>query len=200
MNTDLFKDRAADYDQRPVPQQISEGVVAALIERVALTSTMRVLDFGAGTGLLSEKIAPRVLQLTAVDISASMLAKLVEKPALRDRVEVVCQNLLEQPLGRTFDLVVSAMAAHHVEDTAALLQTLYAHVAPGGTIALADLDSEDGTFHPPGVEGVFHAGFDRAALTALMLQAGFKAPHITTACEVSRDGRPFPIFLAIAQV
>jgi hypothetical protein len=53
MNTDLFKDRAADYDQRPVPQQISEGVVAALIERVALTSTMRVLDFGAGRAYLT---------------------------------------------------------------------------------------------------------------------------------------------------
>jgi 2-polyprenyl-3-methyl-5-hydroxy-6-metoxy-1,4-benzoquinol methylase len=199
MNTDLFKDRAADYDQRPVPQQISEGVVAALIERVALTPMMRVLDFGAGTGLLSEKIAPRVAKLTAVDISESMLAKLVEKPALRECVEVVCQNLLEQPLGRRFDLVVSAMAAHHVEDTAALLKTLHAHVAPGGTLALADLDSEDGTFHPPGVEGVFHAGFDREALVALLLAAGFKAPHITTACEVSRDGRAFPIFLATAQ-
>jgi hypothetical protein len=47
--TDHFKDRAADYDAQPVPQQISEGVTAALTARVAMTPDMTVLDFGAGT-------------------------------------------------------------------------------------------------------------------------------------------------------
>ncbi|NIV32583.1 MAG: methyltransferase domain-containing protein, partial [Anaerolineae bacterium] len=69
-------------------------------------------------------------------------------------------------LERQFDLIVSAMALHHVEDTERLLQRFHQHLSPGGGIALADLDQEDGSFHPPEVEGVFHDGFDRTALEA----------------------------------
>ena len=72
--TDLFKDRAADYDQRPVPQQISEGVTAAMLATVPMGPETRVLDFGAGTGLLCAKIAPHVAHVVAVDISEAMLA------------------------------------------------------------------------------------------------------------------------------
>ena len=39
------------------------------------------------------------------------------------------------------------MAMHHVEDTAHFLKTLYDHLNPGGFIAVADLDKEDGSFH-----------------------------------------------------
>ncbi|HMV67737.1 MAG TPA: methyltransferase domain-containing protein, partial [Myxococcota bacterium] len=105
---------------------------------------------------------------------------------------------LAAPLAERFDLIVSAMAMHHVEDTAALLRSLRAHLAPGGQIALADLDAEDGSFHPPGVEGVFHAGFERAALGAAIEAAGFSAPRFTTACVVHRDGREYPVFLVTA--
>ena len=47
------------------------------------------------------------------------------KPELVGKVEPVCQNILEVPLGRRVELIVSAMAMHHVEDTAALARTLF---------------------------------------------------------------------------
>ncbi|MFT4977942.1 MAG: putative AdoMet-dependent methyltransferase [Myxococcota bacterium] len=90
------------------------------------------------------------------------------------------------------------MAAHHVEDTGKLLRTLHDHLRPGGQLALEDLDAEDGTFHPPGIEGVFHAGFDREALATLAHEAGFTNPRFVTACEVDRGGRSYPIFLLTA--
>ena len=196
--TDHFKDRAADYDAQPVPQQISEGVTAALTARVAMTPDMTVLDFGAGTGLVAAKIAPHVGRLIAVDISEAMLAQLKSRPELAGRVEVVCQDLLTTPLAERVDLVTSAMAMHHVQDTPALLRALRDHLVSGGQIALADLDVEDGTFHPPGVEGVFHHGFDRAVLGAQLTAAGFVDVVFGTACTVSRDGRPYPVFLVTA--
>lgn len=196
--TDLFKDRAADYDARPVPQQISEGVSAALQARVPLSPTMTVLDFGAGTGLLAAKLAPRVGRLLAVDISEAMLEQLKAKAELAGRVEIFCQDILTRPLTERVDLVTSAMAMHHVQDTPALLQTLHDHLVPGGRLALADLDVEDGTFHPPGIEGVFHHGFDRAVLGAQLQAAGFVDVAFGTACTVSRDARPYPVFLVTA--
>lgn len=196
--TDLFADKAADWDERPVPMQISEGVARALDAQVTLAPDMRVLDFGAGTGLLCGHVAPRVGHVTAVDISPAMLARLAEKAELREKVEVVCQDLLEAPLAQRFDLVVSAMAMHHVEDTGALLRALHDHLVPGGRLALADLDHEDGTFHPAGTEGVHHEGFDRAELGAIANAAGFVDVHFETACEVDRDERRYPVFLLTA--
>ena len=128
-----------------------------------------------------------------------MLEKLAEKPELQGKAEVFCQNILETPLDQQADVVVSAMAAHHVEDTRALMEALFAHIAPGGRLALADLDSEDGSFHPPGMDGVYHSGFDREALGALAREAGFVDTDFVTACEVQRNEQNYPIFLLTAR-
>ena len=196
--TDHFQDRAADYDAQPVPVQISEGVSRALLDAVPLSPTMRVMDFGAGTGLLCARVAPLVGRLIAVDVSDAMLAQLRSKPELAGKVDIRCQDILETPLEERVDLVVSAMAMHHVVDTGRLLRALHDHLLPGGRVAIADLDAEGGTFHPPGIEGVFHAGFDRAALGELLVQAGFRDPRFVTAAAIWRDGREYPIFLVTA--
>ena len=197
--TDLFADKAADWDTRPVPQQISAGVFGAIQDRVDLSPELRVMDFGAGTGLVCGKLAPLVGPILAVDVSPAMLEQLAARPELQGKVETVCQDIVVEPLDRQVDLVVSAMAMHHVEDTRALLRSLHAHLAPGGRVALADLDAEDGSFHPPGTEGVFHHGFDRAELTAMLREAGFEAIDIATACEVDRDAARYPVFLVTAR-
>lgn len=195
---DLFAGNAADWDTRPLPQQISEGVFGALASSLRLGPELCVMDFGAGTGLVSAKIAPHVGQILAVDISEAMLEQLAAKPELHGKVKLYCQNILDEPLVQTVDLVVSAMAMHHVEDTSALLAALFAHLKPGGRVALADLDSEEGDFHPPGMEGVYHAGFDRELLGKAMQEAGLDAVQFTTACVVNKDGKDYPIFLVTA--
>lgn len=195
---DLFEDKAGDWDERPVPQQISEGVYGAIADRVALSPELHVMDFGAGTGLIASRIAPQIGHLHAVDISKAMLEKLAEKEALRGKVDIHCQDIISEPLDERVDLVVSAMAMHHVEDTAALLRTLYEHLKPGGEVALADLDSEPGDFHPPDVEGVYHHGFDRERLGTLLEEAGFANPEFGTACNVAKDGRSYGVFLVTA--
>lgn len=195
---DRFEDKAADWDARPVPQQISEGVYGALLRTVELSPTLTVMDFGAGTGLVCTKLAPHVGRLLAVDISRAMLDQLARKQELHGKVEVFCQDIVATPLDRQVDLIVSAMAMHHVEDTRALLRTLHGHLVPGGRIALADLDKEDGSFHPPDVEGVYHAGFDRDDLAVLLEEVGFSTPTFVTACEVTKEDRSYPIFLVTA--
>ncbi len=197
--SDLFQEKARDWDQLPVPAQISEGVFSALTGALELEPGLRVLDFGAGTGLVCSKLAPHVGKIFAVDTSEAMLSELRRKPELTDKVEVVARDILEEPLGEKVDLIVSAMALHHVKDTERLLRTFWDHLAPGGRVGLADLDSEDGTFHPPDTEGVFHHGFDRDALTDQLTEAGFSKVRFTTACTVGREERAYPVFLVTAE-
>lgn len=196
--TDLFKDKAQDWDLQPIPARISHGVGAALLSAVTLAPNMDVMDFGAGTGLICGQLAPHVGRITAVDVSAAMLEKLAAKPELRGKVEAVCQDILVTPLERQFDLIVSAMAMHHVQDIERLIAVFAEHLRPGGRVALADLDSEDGTFHPADVHGVFHAGIGRDELREHLHASGFSEVRFVTALDLEKEGKRFPIFLVTA--
>lgn len=198
--TDLFADKSQEWDGNPVIQQLSYNVSKAMIDNTTLTEDMTLIDFGAGTGLIASAVAPKVQKVYAVDISESMLEQLASKEHLKGIVEPVCQDITETPLNVQVDGIVSAMALHHVEDTQNCLDSFVAHLKIGGFVALADLDTEDGTFHPEGIEGVFHHGFDRANLQAKFESAGFTDVSFLTAHTVQRspDAPRYPIFLVTA--
>ena len=196
--SDYFNEKAKIWDVDEMVKNLSSAVGSSILEHAGLKPQMNVMDFGAGTGLISSHVAPLVNKIVAVDISEAMLDKLIAKPELQGKVEAVCQNILDKPLATRFDLIMSAMAMHHVEDTAKLIQTFSEHLTPGATLALADLDKEDGSFHPADVEGVFHSGFERFDLKNLLKAQGFENIHFYTAHTVVKEERKYPIFLVIA--
>ncbi|MDH5464098.1 MAG: class I SAM-dependent methyltransferase [Thiovulaceae bacterium] len=197
--SNLFDNKAEGWDTRTIPQQLSATIGPAIIEHVDLNPNMEVLDFGAGTGLLTAHIAPLVKHVSAVDISQSMLDQLIAKPELEGKVTAYCQNILEKPLEKSFDLIVSAMAMHHVEHTREMLQAFSKHLKPGARVALADLDTEDGSFHPAEMEGIFHFGFDRDTFTTLLNEVGIKDVKFLTAHIIETDGKDYPVFLVLGQ-
>jgi predicted TPR repeat methyltransferase len=196
--TDLFNEKATDWDADDMVQQLSTAISSEIIKQVSPDKSMHVMDFGAGTGLICSHIAPLVNKITAVDISQAMLNKLIEKPELKDKVETVCQNIIDEPLKNHFDLIVSAMAMHHVEFTEELIQRFSEHSKSGARIALADLDKEDGSFHPADIEGVFHHGFEQEELFTILDNNGFIKINFQTVITVNKDGKNYPIFLVIA--
>jgi len=195
---DLFQEKAKDWDVNEMVLALSSAIGSAIKEQVELNETMQVMDFGAGTGLVTAQVAEQVGKVTAVDVSQSMLDQLVAKEHLELKVDTVCQNILELPLDTRFDLIVSAMAMHHVEDTNALVRSFAEHLKPGGRVALADLDAEDGTFHPADVQGVYHQGFDRGEFQSILESNGFKDVKFVTAHTVDKEGKTYPIFLVTA--
>ena len=195
---ELFEEKAREWDANEMVRGLSLGIGAAIQAHVILDETMNVMDFGAGTGLITSQIADKVEKVTAVDVSLAMLDKLMAKEELQGKVEALCSNILEQPLAICFDLIVSAMAMHHVEDTDKLVACFAEHLKPGGKIALADLDEEDGTFHPADIEGVYHNGFNRDAFRSLLSRHNFKDIHFMTAHTIHKEGKSYPVFLVLA--
>ena len=196
--TDLFEARAKDWDADDRRTRLASAIGSSILEHVSLHEDMNVLDFGAGTGLIASKIAPLVNRIVAVDTSQSMLDKLGSKPELKEKVETVCRDILENPLDERFDLIVSAMAMHHVENTPELIASFAQHLNGSGMVALADLDKEDGSFHSAGTEGVFHDGFDRAELRTILESQGFRQIDFVTAHTVEGDEKDYPVFLVTA--
>ena len=196
--SDLFSEKAKDWDINEMVLQLSNATSSAILENIELDEQMQVMDFGAGTGLITSHVAPYVGSIIAVDISQAMLDKLVSKDELSGKVKAVCQDITEQPLDMKFDLIMSAMAMHHVKDTTLLIQRFAEHMKPGSKVALADLDTEDGTFHPADIEGVFHNGFDRDDLRKILEKNGFNEIQFTTAHTVNKELKNYPIFLVTA--
>lgn len=196
-----FDERAKEWD---TPDRIERaGVVAEAIRAaVPLSSEMRAIEIGAGTGLLGLHFAGDLASLLLTDPSSGMLEVATEKVrrAGLSNVSVAPLDLLRDPaLGGPFDLLLSLLVLHHVDDTAAAFRAMFGLIAPGGRIALADLDKEDGTFHDADAEGIHHLGFERERVAALARAAGFVDLGLSTATRIEKDGRTYPLFLLTAR-
>jgi SAM-dependent methyltransferase len=196
-----FDERAREWDTQERSER-AEVVAAAIRANVPLTPTTRTIDIGAGTGLLGFALADDVGDLVLAEPSDGMREVIGEKLAASGRADVTAIPFdlsTGPPPGKPFDLAISLLVLHHVADTAVALAAIRGLLVPGGRIALADLDTEDGTFHDADAEGIHHLGFDRAALGELARDAGFVDVEFRTATEIVEDDRHYPIFLLLAR-
>lgn len=201
-----FEGVASRWDSNPTRLKIAQDVGDAILRMVQLTPQMDVLDYGCGTGLIAMRLQPQVRSVCGADSSPAMIAVLQDKIATLKPGNVSTQ-LVDFEHGAhasgSYDLIVSSMVTHHIPDTGALLREWKRLLKPHGQIAFADLDTEDGAFHGDNT-GVFHLGFDRAALRQLLLTEGYTDVRDTTATvvrkEVAGNTREFPIFLIAARL
>jgi tRNA (cmo5U34)-methyltransferase len=132
---EIFKAAAGEYDalrRRAVPcfDPFYDHVV-----RMLTNQPKRILDLGAGTGMLTRLVleAHPEARAVVVDGAAEMLTQ--AEAALGDRIEATHVQDLADPLpDGPFDAVVSAFAIHHLDDPgkADLYARIFHVLAPGG--------------------------------------------------------------------
>lgn len=103
---------------------------------------LRILDLGAGTGILSAAVRTRIpeVRLTLVDLAEDMLALARQRFESDDKVEFGIIDYATADLGGPYDAVVSALSIHHLEHPAK--QKLFSRIRdilkPGGVFINAD--------------------------------------------------------------
>jgi ubiquinone/menaquinone biosynthesis C-methylase UbiE len=194
-----FDDRAPEWDT-PERAERARAIARLIIEVTTPAPDARVLELGSGTGLLGLELLPHVGSVVLADASGGMLDVAAAKiasgthPGARTMRHVLTVDPVPD---ERFDLVVSLMALHHVPDTAAALRDLAAMLAPGGRIAIVDLEAEDGSFHTDPDEPVLR-GFDRERLRVLAEDAGFRDVAFRPAWAVHKNDRAYALFLVTA--
>jgi len=194
-----FDEQAAAWD---TPERIerARAIARLILDATHPAPTARVLELGAGTGLLGLALLPHVGSVVLADASGGMLAVAEAKiatgayPGARTLRHVLTVDLVP---GERFDLVVSLMALHHVQDTDAAMTGLAALLEPGGMIAVVDLEAEDGSFHTDPDEPVLH-GYERGDLRARAEAASFRDVAFAPAWEVAKNDGVYPLFLLTA--
>ena len=201
-----FDDEAARWDQNPGRVEVARAVGAAIGRILDLQPTWRVLDYGAGTGLVTLGIQPFVAEITALDTSEGMATelrrKLVAAGINNVRVRLWDLGTGSYPEG-DFDLVVSSMTMHHVPDVPLVFKRMAEILKPGGYLAVADLDAEDGSFHAQKT-GVYHHGFERSQIAGWLATAGYAQIAIHDAHSIRKPDaagqeRSYGVFLAVAR-
>ncbi|GAB6097217.1 class I SAM-dependent methyltransferase [Desulfatiferula olefinivorans] len=198
-----FDRAAATWDENPRRLLMARAVSEKMIERLAPTPSMEALEIGCGTGLVTVQLASFLRSVRALDSSDNMLAQLRAKSQSLglDNIRPLLADLEHEPVpGGPYDLVFSNMTFHHMNGIDAVLEKIHAVLAPGGRVAVSDLDREDGSFHED-MTGVAHLGFTRGAMITALETAGFSDCTIETAHIVEKkaatgDVRRYSLFLA----
>jgi ubiquinone/menaquinone biosynthesis C-methylase UbiE len=201
-----FDEEAKTWDT-PESQERAEQIAASIRSQVSLSEEMTAFEYGCGTGQLSFELQDTLGSITLADSSAGMLNVLNDKIRKRsaDHMHAVQLDLANDPLpDQEFDLIYTAMTLHHIADTNDILRKFHKLLKSGGTLSVADLDKEDGSFHGHDVDDV-HRGFDRNKLKTLTEGIGFTDIEFTTAYQMKREideegtAKTFPIFLMTAR-
>lgn len=136
-----WDDDAATYDRWREHGAWSAGERAAwtvALARLLPPVGAKVLDVGAGTGFLSLAAARMGYEVTAVDISPGMLARLELAAAAEGlRIQIVCAPAHEPPTG-PFDAVVERLALWTLPDPQRALAA-WRDVTPGRLVACEGL-------------------------------------------------------------
>ncbi len=198
-----FDQVANEYDT-PDKLERSKITVEKLMNFIPVSKDFKVMDVGAGTGTVDIILSPFVREIIALDLSEGMLNVFREK--IKDQkiknIRIYKKDIFTEGFNeKDFDLIITAMTFHHLDDPVEALGYLKRYLKEGRYIAIADLYKEDGSFHSDNTD-VKHFGFDENDVNNWLGKTGLKKLEYRLIYSITKekDGkkREYPVFLTIA--
>ena len=195
-----FDAKARDWDKNQRYIDRSEAVAKALLQVIPVHNQMKALEYGSGTALLSFALKDKFAEITLMDNSREMTAVTEEKIASQGihNMKPLFFDLENEDYHGKFDIIYSQMVMHHVLNVDTLLAKFHSLLNPGGYIAIADLYSEDGSFHGEGFHG--HLGFEVEQFAEKLKIVGFThiqhdQCYVIEKTDEYENVRNYPVFM-----
>jgi len=170
---------AAEWDQEATQAYAAAafGSLQAALERhtIALAGA-RVVDFGAGTGLLTEPLVSHGAEVLAVDTSQAMLDVVERKIDERNWTGVTTATEITDAIG-PYDLIVCSSVCSFLDDYPAVAAQLVTLLRPGGLFIQWDWELDEG--EPDG------HGLTRNGIHDALRAAGLEQIIVDTAFSVA---------------
>ena len=191
--TDSWDDYADDWDSNAAARSYADLAYRSLIKHVDPTSCKRILDFGCGTGLLTERLVNNVSLITGLDTSAKMIGEFERKKL--HGVATECNEMTSEWVAGTiarqgkFDLIVASSVCAFLPNFESFLTNAKRALMPGGLFVQWDWHAADSTST---------SGFCRDSLAAAYTKAGFVIKLIELAFELDTEHGQRAVIMGIA--
>lgn len=185
---------AVNWEKDPVTHVFTQSVFQQLTKIVALQGK-HILDFGCGTGLLSQLMSPFARDIVALDSSEAMIEEL-DRKELRN-VEPVVDSLTrglvaQHPAFRKqFDLVVASSVCAFLPNVQDVLDIVFTLVDEGGYFIHFDWLAES--------QSHVEDGLVPTEMELMLNNAGFSSVHTGLAFEFSTEQGMRAVMVGIAR-
>ena len=190
---DSWDEYAEEWDSNKDAISYANKAFDSLIDQVNL-SDLDVLDFGCGTGLLTEKISPHASKVVALDSSSKMISVLTNKtlPNVTTFSEQLSEDLINKntSLHNRFDLIVASSVFGFLPDYESTLTLLKSLLVPDGVLIQWDWlsPSEDADF-----------GLSEEKIESTYRETGFKLISMTKPFSLTSSKGTMSVLMAAAK-
>jgi ubiquinone/menaquinone biosynthesis C-methylase UbiE len=198
-----FDEKAKDWDKKQTTLDKTDACIDNLKKHLDFSKIKSILDYGCGTGLVGFALKDDSNEVLGLDSSNGMVEEFNKKAKDKNLKNIKAQkhDILHDNLPKnSFDLIISSMSLHHIENIELFFQKSFESLKNAGYICINDLDKENGTFHAKyNNEGVYHFGFSKDELINVCTKIGFSNFIFEIVYIYERENRNFPIFNFIAK-
>lgn len=184
---------AKGWDVNPSVIEYSKKAFQSLLEVTGIEG-LNILDFGCGTGLLSEQMSARAKSIVALDSSVEMALVLKNKklPNLKVIDEVLTQRLIESNslLSDKFDLIVASSVCGFLPDYQQTLQLLKSLLVQNGLFVQWDWLAEKEGSGTGLTKNEIESAFDSCQMSLLQCKIPFNMVH---------DDIEMPVLMAVGK-
>ncbi|HCG7438287.1 class I SAM-dependent methyltransferase [Vibrio parahaemolyticus] len=182
---------AKNWESNPATEQFAQSVFAQLQQLTQLDG-IKVLDFGCGTGQLSQLLSPIVKDIVALDASEAMIEELDKKELLNVEpvVDALSRGLVAQhPAFRgQFDLVVASSVLAFVDDVESSLDIAHSLLNEGGYFVHFDWVAESE-----------QDGFTLSCSENALSNAGFVDVEAKKVFDITSDGQTMSVLMGVGR-
>lgn len=175
-----FNSVAQQYDkQRRKLIPCFQDFYKIAVENINLSSSSpKILDLGAGTGLLSEFVLQKYpnAQITLVDLSEKMLEVAKNRFETNTCIHIIRQDFTKYTSTQPFDAVVSSLAIHHLEDSdkIKLYNSIFSYLKEEGTFINAEQVCGEDDYFSKFYDTRWRYQIENSGLTADEIKASYE--------------------------